>query len=223
MLGFLKLGAGFELVRVSQCIVLFPSALLHCKYLCCGFFSTVFLRRSSKAELIFRAFHPVVKFCLALSFTLYSMLFLLHLFECPFRSFRLWMSLIAGCKPFTVLFLHPLVVKSYPDIPDYWSFSFCQWKCVVGLSPNFEPLEMLRSPERGLLYIFSQVFKHSVVIVHGQQYWNKWNGVYVEALSLRILVLCDCFMITQSSGWLYSPVAPQLPCQSAGLMDFLWW
>lgn len=190
------------------------------------FFHTVFLRRSSKAELIFRVFHPVttvVKFWLALSFTLCSILLLLCLFECPFRSFRLWMPLIAGCKPFTVLFLHPLVVKSYPDVSGYWSFSSCQWNCVIGLSPHFGHLGMLRSSEWSWFCIFSQVFKCSVVIMHGQQYWNKWDGVHVEALSLRILVLCDCFMITQSSGWLCSPLVPHLPCQSAGFLDFLWW
>lgn len=79
------------------------------------------------------------------------------------------MLLIAGCKPFTVLFLHPLVVKSYPDVPDYCGFCSFQWKYVIGLSPHFGRLGMLRFPERSLICIFSQVFKHSVVIMHGQQ------------------------------------------------------
>lgn len=165
----------------------------------------------------------VVRFWLAISFTLCSILLLLRMFECLFRSFRLWILIIAGCKPFIVLFLHPLVVKSYPDVPDYWSFYSCQWKYVIGLSPHFDHLGRLRSPEWSLFCIFSQVFKHSVVTTHGQQYWRKWDGVQVEALSVRILVLCDCFMINRSSGWLCSSLVPHLPCQNAGLLDFLWW
>lgn len=59
MLDFLKLGAGFELVRVSQCIVLFSITILYYKYLYCVFFHNFLKEKSSKAELIFRAFHPV--------------------------------------------------------------------------------------------------------------------------------------------------------------------
>lgn len=80
------------------------------------------------------------------------------------------MQLIAGCIPFTVLFLHPLVVKSYPDVPDYWSFYSCQWKCVIGISPDFGHLGVLRSPEQSLFCIFPHIFKRSVVTMHGQQY-----------------------------------------------------
>lgn len=80
------------------------------------------------------------------------------------------MSLIAGCRPFTVLFLHPLVVKSYPDVPDYCSFSSYQSKYVIGLSPPFGHLGMLRSTVQSLFCILSQIFQHSVIIVRRQQH-----------------------------------------------------
>ena len=54
MSNFLPLGAGFEQVSVSLCILDLPIAVFYCKYLCCAFYHNVLLSRSSKAEFYFQ-------------------------------------------------------------------------------------------------------------------------------------------------------------------------
>lgn len=110
-----------------------------------------------------------------------------------------------------MLFLHPLVVKSYPDVPDYYSFSSRQWKSVIGLSLCSGHLGMLRSTVRSLSCILSQIFKRSVIIPHGQAALRQSRRVHAEAGFLLIQVLHDCCKTILSMAALFLACPARTP------------
>lgn len=110
-----------------------------------------------------------------------------------------------------MLFLHPLVVKPYPDVPDYYSFSSRQWKSVIGLSPCSGRLGMLRSTVQSLSCILSQIFERSVSITHGQAALRQSRRVHSEAGFLLIQVLHDSFKTTHSTAALFLACPARIP------------